>query len=82
MNEIRNLNADKHGRCYTDVVKAFTMTVFYYIPHTHTFLHSMFCLPSIDTLIVSVALEHATKGVECVGVLPEDTDIPVLLLHQ
>jgi len=64
------------------IIIIITLTVFYYIPHTHTFLHSMFCLPSIDTLIVSVALEHATKGVACVGVLPEDTDIPVPLLHQ
>ena len=50
LNEIRNLHTAKHGRRYSDNIKAFSLTVFYYSPRAYTFLRSLFCLPSVSSI--------------------------------
>ena len=50
LNERRNSRIDKRGRRYSDDVKSFALTVYYYSPRGYNFLHSVFCLPNVSTL--------------------------------
>lgn len=49
-NEFLNQSKGKEARRYSDTVKQFAMTVFYYSPQAYEYCRTMFCLPGISTL--------------------------------
>ena len=46
----QNRPRKKQGHRFSDVVKAFALTVFYYSPRAYNFLRTVFCLPSVSSL--------------------------------